>query len=187
MPCFFLLTRRFLKARRGASALEFALVSPVFFILLIGVFDLSILLFLMLTLESAALDAARFGSTGAAPEGATRDERIRQIVHAATMGLLDDKNLVIRTLVYDSYEDVAAAEWLFDINGDGTYNPGETFDDVNGNGVWDGDAGAPGSGAPNEIVVYRVSAQYRLITPLMDDLVGAIPIRSAVPIRNEPF
>lgn len=178
---------RFLKARRGASALEFALVGPAFFILLIGVFDLSILFFLMLTLENATLDAARFGSTGAVPENATRDERIRQIVHGATMGLLDDKGLDIRMLVYETYEDVAAAEWLFDVNGNGSHDPGEVFDDVNGNGVWDGDPGTPGSGAPNEIVVYRVSAQYRLITPLMDDLIGAIPIRSAVPIRNEPF
>jgi len=178
---------RFLKARRGAAALEFALVAPVFFILLIGVFDLSILFFLLLTLENAALDAARFGSTGAVPEDATRDERIREIVHGATMGLLDDKGLDIRMLVYESYEDVAAAEWLFDVNGNDAHDPGEIFDDVNGNGVWDGDPGVPGSGAPNEIVVYRVSAQYRLITPLMDDLIGAIPIRSAVPIRNEPF
>jgi len=178
---------RFLKARRGAAALEFALVAPVFFILLLGVFDLSILFFLLLTLENAALDAARFGSTGAVPEDATRDERIREIVHGATMGLLDDKGLDIRMLVYQSYEDVAAAEWLFDVNGNDAHDPGEIFDDVNGNGVWDGDPGVPGSGAPNEIVVYRVSAQYRLITPLMDDLIGAIPIRSAVPIRNEPF
>ena len=173
--------------RRGVSALEFALVAPVFFILLIGVFDLSILFFLMLTLESATLDAARFGSTGAVPEDATRDERIRQIVHGATMGLLDDKNLDIQMLVYDSYEDVAAAEWLVDINENGAHDSGETFYDVNGNGEWDGDTGDPGSGAPNEIVVYRVSAQYRLMTPLMDDLIGAIPIRSAAPIRNEPF
>lgn len=178
---------RFLKARRGAAAIEFALVGLVFFILLIGVFDISILFFLLLTLENAALDAARFGSTGAVPEDVTRDERIRQIVHGATMGLLDDKGLDIRMLVYESYEDVAAAEWLFDVNGNGAHDPGEIFDDVNGNGVWDGDPGVPGSGAPNEIVVYRVSAQYRLITPLMDDLIGAIPIRSAVPIRNEPF
>ena len=183
----FLPARRFLKARRGASALEFALVGPAFFILLIGVFDLSILFFLMLTLENATLDAARFGSTGAVPEDATRDERIREIVHGATIGLLDDKNLVIRTRVYDTYEDVAAAEWLLDINGNGDHDPGETFDDVNGNGIWDGDPGTPGSGGPDEIVVYRVSAQYRLMTPLMDDLIGAIPIRSAAPIRNEPF
>jgi Flp pilus assembly pilin Flp len=183
----FLPTQRFPKARRGAAALEFALVAPVFFILLIGVFDLSILFFLLLTLENAALDAARFGSTGAVPEDATRDERIREIVHGATMGLLDDKGLDIRMLVYESYEDVAAAEWLFDVNGNDAHDPGEIFDDVNGNGVWDGDPGVPGSGAQNEIVVYRVSAQYRLITPLMDDLIGAIPIRSAVPIRNEPF
>ena len=183
----FLPARRFLKARRGVSALEFALVAPAFFILLIGVFDLSILFFLMLTLENATLDAARFGSTGAVPEDVTRDEGIRQIVHGATMGLLDDKNLDIQMLVYDSYEDVAAAEWLVDINGNGEHDSGETFYDVNGNGIWDGDTGVTGSGAPDEIVVYRVSAQYRLMTPLMDDLIGAIPIRSAAPIRNEPF
>ena len=178
---------RLLRTRRGVSALEFALVAPVFFILLIGVFDLSILFFLMLTLESATLDAARFGSTGAVPEDATRDKRIRQIVHGATMGLLDDNNLDIQMLVYDSYEDVAAAEWLFDVNGNGDHDTGEVFHDVNGNGEWDGDPGVPGSGAADDIVVYRVSAQYQLMTPLMDELIGAIPIRSAAPIRNEPF
>ncbi|MGF1659412.1 MAG: TadE family protein [Rubrimonas sp.] len=179
--------RRYLRDGRATSAIEFALVGPAFFILLIGVFDFGMLLFLTLSLESATLNAARFGATGAVPLDATRDERIRQIVHDQTLGLLNDRSLNIQTMVYDNFDAAATAEWLFDLDGDGELGSGETFDDVNGNGVWDGDPGIPGAGGADAIVVYRVSAEYRSITPFLNEALGPFVIRSAAPVRNEPW
>lgn len=177
---------RFLRDRRGVSAVEFALVGPTFIFLVLGVFDFATVLFLALTIENATLNAARFGATGQVPTGVTRDERIREIVHEHTLGILDDNDLKIETLVYASYADIATAERLDDANGDKKHNPGETFDDVNHNAVWDGDPGKPGSGAPEAIVLYRVSAEYRFITPLLSEL-GPVSLSAAAPIRNEPF
>ena len=178
---------RFLRDARATSALEFALVGPAFFTLLIGVVDLGALLFLTMSVESATLNAARFGATGAVPLDATREERIRQIVHDQTQGLLNDKGLNVETVVYASYDEVATAEWLLDLNGNGLHDEGEVFDDVNGNGIWDGDPGVPGAGAPDDIVVYRVSAEYRPFTPFVGDAFGPFSIRSAAPVRNEPW
>ena len=178
---------RFLRGTEATSALEFALVGPMFFTLLVGVFDLGLLLFLTMSVESATLNAARFGATGAIPLDATREERIRQIVHDQTLGLLNDNRLNVETVVYASFDEVATAEWLVDLNGNGLYDEGELFDDVNGNGVWDGDPGVPGAGDSDAIVVYRVSAEYRSFTPFLTEAFGPFSIRSAAPVRNEPW
>ena len=178
---------RFLRETTATSALEFALVGPAFFTLLIGVFDFGLLLFLTMSVESATLNAARFGATGAVPLEVTREERVRQIVHDQTLGLLNDRGLNVEMVVYASYADAATAEWLMDLDGDGLHDEGEVFDDVNGNGVWDGDPGVPGAGAPDEIVVYRVSAEYTSFTPFLGDILGTFAIRSAAPVRNEPW
>jgi hypothetical protein len=178
---------RFLRSSRGVSAIEFAFVAPVFFMLVVGIFDIGALLFLIMSVESATLNAARYGSTGALIPDVTRDARVREIIEERTLGLLDDKKLKIDTLIYDDFDAVATAEWLFDLNGNGLLDPGETFDDVDGDGVWDGDPGVSGAGGPDAVVVYRVSAEYRMVTPVIGSAIGPIPIRAAAPIRNEPF
>jgi hypothetical protein len=171
----------------GSTALEFALVGPLFLFILIGTFDLAILLFLMLTVENAAWDAARHGATGWEDPPVTREQEIAAIVDRETMGLLDDRAFRFETRVYPSFAAVSTAEWLYDDNADGVHDPDEGFDDINGDGVWNGDPGADGVGGANDIVLYRITAEYTLITPIVSSLIGPVRIRSSAPVQNEPF
>jgi Flp pilus assembly protein TadG len=173
--------------RAGSTAIEFALVGPLFLFIMIGTFDLSILLFLTLTVENATWDAARHGATGWEDPPITREEEIRDIIDRETMGLLADNDLRFETRVYPSFADVATAEWLYDDNDDGVHDPDEGFDDVNGDGTWNGDPGIVGPGGSNDIVLYRVTAEYTLITPIVSSAIGPVRIRSSAPVQNEPF
>jgi Flp pilus assembly protein TadG len=180
--------RRRREARRaGSTALEFALVGPLFLFILIGTFDLAILLFLTLTVENATWDAARHGATGWEDPPGTREAEIIAIVDRETLGLLADDDLRFETRVYPTFGDVATAEWLYDDDDDGAHDTEEGFDDVNGDGLWNGDVGVVGAGGPNDIVLYRVTAEYTLITPIVSSLIGPIRIRSSAPVQNEPF
>lgn len=89
------------RSEEGASAVEFAIVSIPLVTMLIGAFELAMLTFTASTLESAALDAARFGAIGTQPASQTRKEKIRKIIAERTFGFVDMRRLQIDALVYN--------------------------------------------------------------------------------------
>ena len=44
--------------------------------------------------------------------------------------------------------------------------------DVNGNGQWDADMGEAGLGGPSDVVVYRLTYDWGIITPVMREVMG---------------
>src|ERR1700750_2044064 len=58
--------RRFRRNRRGSSAVEFALVAPVFFALLFAIIETAIVFFASQVLETITQDSARIIQTGQA-------------------------------------------------------------------------------------------------------------------------
>ena len=110
------------------------------------------------------------------------------IVEAKTYGLLDMDQLEMETLVYESFADIGQPEPFDDANGNGAYDGGEHFIDVNGNGPGTPDMGAAGLGGPSDVVVYRLTYDWGIITPFMQRLLGeSIRHVSSVAVRNEPF
>jgi Flp pilus assembly protein TadG len=84
------------RATRGSSAIEFALIAPIFFLLLAGMIDFGRLFFVQLTMQDALRQAARFASTGQHLGGTdplgnpyTRETSINQIIfnEAAAAGI----------------------------------------------------------------------------------------------------
>jgi Flp pilus assembly protein TadG len=63
------LLRRFRHSRRGSAALQFALVAPVFFALLIAIIETAIVFFASQLLETYTQEAARLVLTGQAQNG----------------------------------------------------------------------------------------------------------------------
>ena len=146
------------------------------------------MLFIGASIESAVLQASRYGITGGTVEGRTREERVLDVVEAKTYGLLDMDELEMETLVYESFADIGEPEPWDDANGNGAYDGGEDFTDVNGNGNWDADMGEAGLGGPNAVVVYRLTYDWGIITPFMQRLLGeSIRHVSSVAVRNEPY
>jgi Flp pilus assembly pilin Flp len=174
--------------RRGASAVEFAFVAPVILLLVFGIFEVAVAVLLASTIEESVFQASRFGATGEDAGGTPRAERVLQIVEARTYGLIDMDDVAIETLVYDNFSDVGAPEPFADADGDGRHDAGESFTDVNGNARWDADMGRAGLGGPGDIVVYRVTWDWGIMTPLLRGVLGdGLRQSASVALRNEPF
>ena len=156
-------------------------------LLIIGSFEIAMLLLVSGMVESSVLAASRYGVTGYTEEGVSRVDRIREIIGERTFGLVDPDTAVIQTLVYPSFADIGQPEPFTDANHNGVHDSGESFSDINGNGHWDPDMGKAGMGGPGDIVLYDVEYATTAITHLLQPIFGPIVHRAAVAVRNEPY
>jgi hypothetical protein len=169
---------------------DFAFIAPVFFLFVVGILEFSMLMVGETLLQSAVTDASRFGLTGRTLVGQTREQVIAALVVSRTYGLIDGERLEFETLVYPSFDSVGQPESFTDQNGNGSWEAGEPFVDINGNGQWDDDMGAAGLGGPEDVVLYRVRYDWRMLTPMFRALFppdGIVPMEASLAIRNEPF
>ncbi|HEX7007115.1 MAG TPA: TadE/TadG family type IV pilus assembly protein [Alphaproteobacteria bacterium] len=181
------LFRRLRREEDGSEAIEFALIFPGFLLILVGAIEFAVVTFIGAILESAMADASRFGITGGAPSGMTREEYVLQIVADRTYGLVDLDKAKLETLVYPSFGDIGKPEPFIDENDNDAYDLGEDFTDVNGNGQWDPDMGAVGLGGPGEVVLYRITYTWGMLTPVLEPIIGSITQSASTAVRNEPY
>lgn len=151
----------FARDRHGIAAVEFALVGPVMLLLLIGILETASLIFTKWSLESAAYDAARYGSTGWQAGGSSREDRILDIVAERSFGTALLSNLTVESRIFPDVPSLVAATVPTD--------------------------GLPGPGGADDLVLYFVAGTWQPMTPIFDALFGAVPLTIRVPVRNEPF
>jgi len=158
---------RLRRSRRGQSLVEFAMVAPLFFLLVFGITDYGRLFFTQLTMQYALREAGRYAVTGQKKNGVnpatnsnyTRCESIKAIAQQYASGLLPDSSSVT-VRAYDSQ------------------------------GHLDADHCA---GLPNETVVVSLTSQLRLITPLIGKFFpqvngqGVYTFTVSTSFKNEPF
>lgn len=177
--------------REGMTAVEFALISPVLFLTIIGSLESSMVMFAEHLLEGASFNASRLGKTGFVAAGKTQEQTIKDLLAARVDPILDPTKITLTSQSYKDYSSINQPEPFIDANGNGTRDNGENFTDVNGNGVWDADQGKDGYGQAQEVVVYTVSYPWKLFTPVMKELMGdqqgEIIIKSRIVVRNEPY
>jgi hypothetical protein len=182
--------RAFDRLRReedGSEAIEFVFIFPGFLLILVGALEFAMVMFVGSILESAMAEASRFGITGSTPPGVTREDQVKAIVREKTYGLIDMDKADFETLVYPTFADIGQAEPYTDTNGNGSYDLGEPYNDVNGNGQWDADMGVAGLGGPGDIVLYRISYSWGMLTPVLKPIVGSITESASIAVRNEPY
>lgn len=178
--------RAFLACEAGVAALEFAFILPVLLLFVLGSIESAVVLFIRSSMESAVLEASRYGIT--VGDGESRVETILRIVEERTYGLLDPDKITLETLVYGDFDDVGKPEPYVDANGNGFHDTGESFTDVNGNAQWDADMGAAGLGGGGDVVVYRLTYAWGIVTPMLREAMGDSVVNVAsVAVRNEPF
>ncbi len=99
------------QAQRGAAAVEFALVSSVFFLLLFSVVDFGYLMWVNLTMQHAVREGARYAVTGRAdldpdpdPENLARNRYDAAIeeMKQSSMGLWTQLNTQVAMQTVDS-------------------------------------------------------------------------------------
>jgi Flp pilus assembly pilin Flp len=186
MKSFFSKTRR---NEDGSAAIEFAFTVPLLILTIVGIMEFAMILFLGAVLEGSLRDAARFGVTGFTPVGVNREDEIVNKIASATMGLVPITASHVTALAYTDFSEVGQPEPYIDDNpANGSYDAGESFTDINGNGQWDADMGTPGLGGPCNIVVYRVETQWSLLLGLLaSNIASPFTLTASAAVRNEPF
>lgn len=179
---------------RGAAALEFAMIVPVFILIIFGTIEFSIILFTKAAMEGATSVTSRLGKTGYREAGMTRQDMLIALLEERTHGILDPERIEIETLIYENFSDIGQPEPLIiDKNGNGVYDAadGDMYQDINGNGAWDADMGVAGLGGAGDIVVYNVHYPWGVKTPIMSTFLadenGNYPLNVSVVVRNEPY
>lgn len=170
--------------QRGVTAVEFALVSPVMLLLIMGLGDVLYQGYVKAILDGAVQKAARdSGLEGATT--ATIDQNVRnmvlQVARGATIPTPTRKN-------YDTFTEVAP-EPFTDSNNNGLRDSGECYTDMNNNNQWDADPGADGQGGASAVTLYTVTVTYPRIFPVarLMGLSSTVTVTSSTLLKNQPY
>jgi len=167
------------------------------FMLMLGMFETGMIMFNQASIEGALREAARYGITGQDPTGPmTREEQIAAIISDYTFGMVPASEITITSTVHDDFTGISGEPLDYDANGDGNWDIGDGYEDINGNLVWDAeDVGTAGYGAWSQIVEYRAEYDWPLLMPFSSGVLaafnadgdGAIHLSATMVVRNEPL
>lgn len=162
--------------RRGATAVEFALVATPFFFLLFGLFEVAIIFIMTTTLEHGINESSRAIRTGAFQSAQLNQAAFRNAVCSELFDLLDcDTNLHIDVRTFGNFGGAMNNSPVDP--GTQTVNPGQfQFN----------------PGGPNDIVVARVFYEWTLLSPVISKPLANLSgnkrlLQASVAFRNEPF
>ncbi len=175
----------------GSAAIEFAFVAPVFLTLIVGMFEIGTLLVVQNAVDAAAREAARLGITGGALGNLTRSESIiEKVKETATLysgGIIRPELIQIVVTSYPTLEGLDKPEPFVDANGNGEYDLGEFFEDVNLTGSWEADQGVSNSfGLRGEAVKYEVTYEWKPLVAIFGYKEG-VTLTGRSPVLNEAF
>lgn len=169
--------RVFLWRRRqeGAVAVEFALVALPFFMLVIGLLEVSLMYASAIVLEGATVSSSRAIRTGQVQQSSNPEQTFKDLLCANISALIACANV--------RYEVI--------------HPPGDTFNNAEGLPPQynpDGSLKPQGfnAGGISDVVVIRTSYRYKFITPFMAPLLSAasdfgVTLLSTVTLRSEPY
>ena len=172
--------------RRGAAALEFALVAPALLLTIMGIFDVGYNIYANTMVQGAIQHAARDSTI----EGS--DLRLDQIdarVARAVHNVVPRATVAFSRKAYANFADVSRPEDFTDSDANGRCDNGEPFEDANRNGTWDDNRGSSGQGGARDAVLYAVTVTYARGFP-MASLIGlpdTVTTEAATVLRNQPY
>ncbi|OJW51447.1 MAG: hypothetical protein BGO67_06795 [Alphaproteobacteria bacterium 41-28] len=152
---------------KGATAVEFALIAPVFFLVFFGIFEVGAILLVQTSLETSILQVSRFGRTGGSVAGQTSSQTAIALADQYSFGLVNPTNLVLTVTPYSSF---SAMPTLANAPTGGTQN----------------------FGTANQDVLYTLSYNWTFFTPMLGTLLsptgnGSITLTASAVVQNEPF
>lgn len=184
-----LIVRRLWRDDAGTTAIEFAFIALGLVYLLVGIIEFAMAMTVGNSLEAATNLSSRLGKTGYVDEEAqlSQEQTIMDEVERRVGPMIDMTKLDISHEVFNDFTSLNNPDILQDQNEDGdTDDPGE-WTDVDGDGFKDGADGVGGSG---NIVVYRISYPWEIMTPLIAQFVsndGIVNLTAYSVVKNEPY
>lgn len=171
----------------GATIVEFALVAPVLFTMLFGLFDVGHNMYTAQMLQGAIQKAARDSTIeGAASNTTSLDAKVTTAVRAVAPG----STLAFSRKSYSTFTSVSRPEDYDDLNKNGTCDANEPFEDANGNKAWDKDVGNAGFGSARDAVLYTVTVTYKRFFPIYALIPGQtknFTMTTTTVLRNQPY
>ncbi len=152
--------KKIFRNNEGAALIEFAMVVPVLVFLLMAIIEFGIIFHLMSLSTYAANEAARAGKTGNTYSAASRDAMIKNKVEKVLSPWMKSGKEL--TLSTQSYG---------------------SFGDL-------GAAGVVGAGNSGEVVLYTITLNWPVLTPVLGAAFGpggSVPIITRVLVKNEQF
>jgi Flp pilus assembly protein TadG len=170
---------------RAATIVEFALILPVLCMMLLGTLDLGYRSYVNSVVQGTLHDAARMATVGNVSLS-----QIQTFVQNRLQAFSRNATITTTTRSYSDYSGVKVAETITqDTAPVGTYNPGDCFQDANGNGVYDTDRGRSGTGNSEDVVYFEVTMTYPHILPV-GRLFGwgnTVTTTQNTVLRNQPY
>jgi Flp pilus assembly protein TadG len=170
--------RRFARAQRGATAIEFAIIATPFLMLMFGIIELGLVFMVSITLQNATDAAARKIRTGEFQTSASNTKDDFKTLVCGNMSWLSGGCSSALTV------DVQTLANFTTLSTTGQTDP-TTFNA--NNTCWS-------SGQPGDIVLVRTYYQWNIFTPLLNAALvnmgsgtGKRLISAAASFRNEPW
>lgn len=182
---------------RGTTIIEFALVSPVMCLLIVGGLDIGHTLYVEAVLQGAVQKASRDATLESGLDSviqAKLDKYVRDQLESLTS---DDATITVNRRYFSSFTDASKNEFepFTDTNNNGTCDgpqgatPGEPYEDTNNNQRWDREGGNAGQGGAQDAVAYTVTLSYPRFFPLYGFLGGSktTTLNATTILRNQPY
>ncbi|WP_316157577.1 TadE/TadG family type IV pilus assembly protein [Cupriavidus sp. BIC8F] len=151
----------------GASAVEFALVAPLFFLLIFSIVDFGMMMFANLTMQHAVREGARYAITGQSnldPSAGAKQRylAVEEKIRSSSLGIYKMSGATISTLIIPPV--------------------GSGIAQASGAGMY---------GSAGELVEIHVDCSWPLLTPVVAAFFkstgGKYNFRVAATMRNEAF
>lgn len=169
----------FLRCRDGASAVEFAMVAPIFFGFFFILFELGLMMLRVSSADDAVSQVSRLIYTGAATNGTVTVDDIENFI-CDRVSFVEDckKNIMVDSRVIQTFADRPDTEAPCRDSSQPNYTPAATYN----------------TGQQSEIVFLRVCLTtdpilpgYGLAPYLADTVDGRVQIIASMAFANEPF
>ena len=123
-------------------------------------------------------------------EGETVEDRIGCAIERRSDTVARDATYRIEIKNYFDFAGIGRSEKLVtDYNGNGSYDEGDCFEDLNENGAFDESAGRDGVGGADDVVFYEVTAEMPRLFPVQKfmGVADTYEITATAAIRSQPY
>lgn len=164
--------RRLAKDKSGVTAIEFAMVAPVFFFLVFAIIETALLYFTATVMNGEVASTARAIRTGSLQQLDDPEDAFYEALCSNLGHVLDCSKVIVDVRTFANFDDLTFDPYL-DEEGEAD---GAEFD----------------PGAAGEVVLIRIAYKYNIITPylaefLAPDGTGRVMLQAAAAFQNEPF